>query len=182
MAEQKYSINHEDPMVPTEFACKSLTKEAIEGLLQEKFDNMYLYMHYDIAAQSIAHSHVYTGEQVPYGEITKNALERKLPQIELVVSATKVIEMPQPQGYKSGQIVGNIIFRDKITGKFHALNDWTNLKFEGVLCRGSYGFTLNTLFSKLRQTAKVKSNDNLLQTVLFHEIYKALSKARGLAR
>lgn len=184
MNKQKYAINFEDSRTPTEIACKSLSVESIEALLQEKLDNIWLYAHYDIPALHAVHSHVCTSEQIPYGEVTKNVLEnKKFPQIELVVSATKVVKIPQPQGYNSGQIMGNLIFRDKVTGKFHALNDWTLIKFEEVLGKDRYyEFTLNRLFSKLRRTAKVKSTDNLLQTVLFHEIYEALSKARGLSR
>ncbi len=181
MVEQKY--NADAPGTPTELACKSLNQGTIETLLREKFDNMYLYAHYDIFAQNDTHSHVYTGEQVPFGQITKNALERKLPQIDLVISAIKVIKIHHPKGYNSGQVMGNLIFRDKITGKFHGLNNWTNLKYEDVLCDFSHESAfLNTIFSKLRQTAKVKSDDKLLQTVLFHEIYAALSKARVLSR
>lgn len=96
--------------------------------------------------------------------------------------------IPKPQGAYSGQYMGNLIFRDKITGKFHALNDWAYLKFEDMLLTHTGNgadldkYSLLTMFSKLRKTARVKSDDKLMQTVLFHKIYEALSQARGLSR
>lgn len=184
----KNIVTAPDASVPTEIAAKSLTQADIENLLQEKFDNMYLYTHYDIFGENNLHPRICIGESFLYGQAAKNSLERKMPQIELVVSATKVIKIHKPEGCYSGQYMGNLIFRDKITGKFHALNDWTNLKFEDTLLTHNGNgadldkYSLLTMFSKLRKTARVKSDDKLMQTVLFHKIYEALSQARELSR
>lgn len=184
----KNIVTAPDASVPTEIAAKSLTQADIENLLQEKFDNMYLYTHYDIFGETNLHPRICIGESFLYGQTAKNSLERKMPQIELVVSATKVIKIQKPEGSYSGQYMGNLIFRDKITGKFHALNDWTYLKFEDTLLTHTGNgadldkYSLLTLFSQLSKTARVKSDDKLMQTVLFHKIYEALSQARGLSR
>ncbi len=189
MTEQIY--NPEDPRTPTEIACKSLTKEAIEDMLHEKINDVYLYMHYDVSAD--LGKNVPADNQIAYqqetdvsqisGRATKSILENKMPQIDLTISATKVIQTQQASGINSHQILGNIIFRDKITGKFHALNDWVSLEFDNAsYIKPSYAAAFNKLFSKLRRAGKVKSDDKLMQTVIGYKIYEALSKARGLSR
>lgn len=179
----KVGVKPTIPAVPVEIACKGLNQRGIESLFQEEFDNMYLYTHYDIFSETNLPANVYTGDQVAYSQVTKNALEHKMPQIELVVSAAKVVEIMYVPGVKTVRLLGNIIFRDKITGYFGALNNWVELESDNAsYIKPSYMSAFNKLFSQLRRTAEIKSDDKLMQTVFFHEIYAVLSKARSLSR
>ena len=184
MSEQKYIVTPKDPTTPTAIACRHMGFREIESLMNEKCDNMYLYIHYDMTDESANQMAFQTTQETRgcliSGQETKNILERKIPQIDLVACAARAIEIPTTSRIKGHQIVGNVIFRDKITGKFHALNNWINLAFEPVSCvKPSYTAAMNRMFSQLRRTAKVKSDNKLMQTVLLHKIYESLNKVRG---
>lgn len=141
-----------------EEACKTLTDKQIEKLLHEKVSNMCIYAHYDLTEHKAGLlSPHYNGQKVEFladnaePKMIKSALEARIHEIKLVATAVKTIQRADFSGHngysfmpvydrRSPLICGNIIFRNRHTGKFHAMNAWVcNHPTDDVKLASSWG-------------------------------------------
>ena len=133
-----------------EQACLNLTDTQIESLLSENVKNMHFAAHYKLADRPMGWDtkapHGYNGynpfrriylDDLTYvADFMKSNLEHLLyPPIKLVLTAVKTIDFAHFAGHgspvenskyskKASCVVGNMIFYDTRSGKFHALPQW----------------------------------------------------------